>query len=77
MFYISNGVALNAAAGKMWEWEQTGRTNKDLYKEAENQIAEYCEYHKAPEIAEVLLDAIQITVRIANGFPPDTGTRDW
>jgi hypothetical protein len=71
MFTI-NSPYLNAAAEAMWKWEQTRRTDKSLYQEARRYITEYCQDHNLP-VAELLLDAMQITVRIANGFPPNTG----
>jgi hypothetical protein len=72
---IVNSVLINAAADAMWKWEQTGRTDESLRDEASKLIAEYCERHQIPEMAGLLLDAMQVTVRIANGFPPDIGVR--
>jgi hypothetical protein len=73
-FIIMNSVRLNQAADLMWKWEQSGRTDKALHEEASKSIADHCELYDAPSwLALMLLDAMQITVRIANGFPPNDG----
>ena len=70
---ILNSVNLNAAADAMWRWEQNRRTGS-ARDEAQSYIKEYCEMHDMPAWAvSVILDAMMITVRIANGFPPDYG----
>ena len=68
--FVANSIALNQAAAAMWKWEQTGRTDKSLWEEARGHVARYCEKHGIPGLTGMLHDTIQITVRIANGFPP-------
>ena len=71
---IVNSVRLNAAAEQMWKWEQAGRTDENLREEARKYTTEYCELHKFPDwMVGLLLDTMQLTVRIANGFPPNNG----
>ena len=70
MNWVANSVELNLAADAMWKWEQTGRTNRALWEEAQKRVISYCETHGMPgAVAGMIHDAIQITVRIAAGFP--------
>jgi hypothetical protein len=76
MIIVVNSVRLNAAADALWKWEQTGRTDKAFHEEATKHITSYCELHADlfPNwAAGVILDTMLITVRIANGFPPNDG----
>jgi hypothetical protein len=68
-------ILINKAAACMWKWEQTGNTDKALYDAAERHVAEYCDGCSGAirPIVDLLLDTIQVTVRICNGFPPNTG----
>jgi hypothetical protein len=69
---IINSAHINAAADAMWKWEQSGRTDNALHDEAK--VTDYCTLHHLPEVVAVMIfDAIQITVRIANGYSPDYG----
>jgi hypothetical protein len=73
---LYNSVDMNAAADAMWKWEQTGRADESLREEANKRVAAYCEVHRMPDwMVGLLLDTVQVTVRIANGFPPDNGVR--
>lgn len=74
MIILYNSAHLNAAAEQMWEWEQTGRTDESLREEARTHIAEYCVRFELPvTMIGLLLDTMRLTVRIANGYPPDYG----
>jgi hypothetical protein len=69
---VMNSVAINLAADAMWKWEQTGRSDASLWNAAREHVTDYCA--DMPDgIAVLLLDAIRVTVRIANGFPPNDG----
>jgi hypothetical protein len=71
---LVNSVHLNVAAEGMWKWEQTGRSDESLREEAEKHVAEYCKTMKLPNwMVGLLLDTMRLTVRIANGYPPDYG----
>jgi hypothetical protein len=73
--YQVNSIKLNKAAHLMWQWESSGRANDGLWKEAEKVIREH--FRDQGEVASLLtmavVDAMLITVRIANGFPPNDG----
>jgi hypothetical protein len=71
---LYNSAHLNAAAEEMWKWEQTGRTDENLREEAEKHIADYCKMMELPDrMVGLLLNTMQLTIRIANGYPPDYG----
>jgi hypothetical protein len=71
---LYNSVTLNAAADAMWKWEQTGRRAEALREEATKLVAEYCAASSIPGwVGGLLLDTMQLTVRICNGFPPNDG----
>jgi hypothetical protein len=71
---ILNSAHLNFAAAEMWKWEQTGRTDENLRQGARKYVADYCSMMELPDwMVGLLLDTVQLTVRIANGFEPDDG----
>jgi hypothetical protein len=73
-YVILNSVSINAAADLLWKWERMGRSDGSLWEKAKAHVADYCEGEERPDrMAAMILDAIQITVRIANGFPPNNG----
>jgi hypothetical protein len=77
---VVNSVNINAASDLMWKWEQSGRRACDghLREEALKHISEYCKMHEFPAwVGQLLFDTIMVTVRIANGFPPNTAVVEY